>query len=62
MRFVHTATTCCGKRSYKNAFATDFTISKDNVEQIVANGRDSCKIENEFEMICQLEKSSLMIS
>ena len=34
-----TITSTGGKRLYKNAFATDFTISKDNVEQIVADGR-----------------------
>ena len=32
---------------YKNAFATNFEISKDNVKQIVADGRARWKIENE---------------
>lgn len=42
-----TITSAGGKRIYKNAFATDFTLSKDNVEQIVADGRARWKIENE---------------
>jgi hypothetical protein len=32
---------------YKNAFATNFVISKNNVKQIVADGRARWKIENE---------------
>jgi hypothetical protein len=36
-----------GQILYKNAFATDFEISKDNVQQIVADGRSRWKIENE---------------
>lgn len=36
-----------GKIIYRNAFATDFEISKDNVKQIVADGRSRWKIENE---------------
>jgi hypothetical protein len=32
---------------YKNAFATNFKISKNNVKQIVADGRARWKIENE---------------
>lgn len=32
---------------YKNAFATNFEISKNNVKQIVADGRARWKIENE---------------
>lgn len=32
---------------YRNAFATNFTISKNNVKQIVADGRARWKIENE---------------
>ena len=42
-----TITSATGKRLYKNAFATDFRISKDNVKQIVAEGRTRWKIENE---------------
>jgi len=42
-----TVTSAAGKRLYKNAFATDFTLSKDNVKQIVADGRARWKIENE---------------
>jgi len=42
-----TITSVSGKRLYKNAFATDFKISKDNVKQIVADGRARWKIENE---------------
>ena len=42
-----TITSATGKRLYKNAFATDFKISKDNVKQIVADGRARWKIENE---------------
>ncbi len=42
-----TITSDSGKTLYKNAFATDFKISKDNVKQIVANGRTRWKIENE---------------
>jgi hypothetical protein len=36
-----------GKRVYKNAFATTFHLSKDNVKMIVADGRARWKIENE---------------
>jgi hypothetical protein len=36
-----------GTRVYKNAFATNFEISKNNVKQIVADGRARWKIENE---------------
>ena len=32
---------------YKNAFATNFEISKNNVKQIIADGRARLKIENE---------------
>jgi hypothetical protein len=42
-----TITSAGGKKLYKNAFATDFKISKDNVKQIVADGRTRWKIENE---------------
>jgi len=42
-----TITSATGKRLYKNAFATDFEISKDNVKQIVGDGRVRWKIENE---------------
>jgi len=42
-----TITSAKGKRLYKNAFATDFTISKDNVKQIATDGRARWKIENE---------------
>jgi hypothetical protein len=42
-----TITSATGRRLYKNAFATDFKISKDNVKQIVADGRARWKIENE---------------
>jgi hypothetical protein len=36
-----------GKVIYKNAFATNFKISKDNVKDIVADGRARWKVENE---------------
>jgi hypothetical protein len=36
-----------GTIKYKNAFATNFEISKSNVKQIVADGRARWKIENE---------------
>lgn len=36
-----------GKIKYKNAFATNFLISKENVTHIVADGRTRWKIENE---------------
>ena len=42
-----TITSKGGKRLYKNAFVTDFTISKDNVKQIATDGRARWKIENE---------------
>jgi len=42
-----TTTSSTGKRIYKNAFATHFKISKNNVKQIVADGRSRWKIENE---------------
>ena len=42
-----TITSAAGKRLYKNAFATDFTIAKDNVKQIAINGRARWKIEYE---------------
>ncbi len=42
-----TTTSSTGKRIYKNAFATNFEISKNNVKQIVADGRARWKIENE---------------
>jgi hypothetical protein len=42
-----TTTSSMGRRIYKNAFATNFNISKDNVKQIVADGRARWKIENE---------------
>ncbi len=36
-----------GTIAYKNAFATNFEISKNNVKQIIADGRARWKIENE---------------
>jgi len=36
-----------GTIKYKNAFATNFEISKNNVKQVVADGRARWKIENE---------------
>jgi hypothetical protein len=42
-----TVTSAAGRRLYKNAFVTDFEISKDNIKQIVADGRARWKIENE---------------
>jgi len=42
-----TTTTSNGKILYKNAFATNFKISKNNVKKIVADGRARWKIENE---------------
>ena len=36
-----------GKKLYKNAFATNFVITKKNVKQIVKDGRTRWKIENE---------------
>lgn len=42
-----TSTQTDGKILYRNAFVTDFEISKDNVKQIVIDGRSRWKIENE---------------
>ncbi len=42
-----TTTLADGTTMYKNAFATNFEISKNNVKQIVADGRARWKIENE---------------
>lgn len=42
-----TTTSSTGEVIYKNAFATNFTISKNNVKEIVADGRARWKIENE---------------
>ena len=42
-----TTTSFDGSQIYKNAFATNFEISKNNVKQIVADGRARWKIENE---------------
>jgi hypothetical protein len=42
-----TTTDSTGTIVYKNAFATNFTLSKNNVKQIVADGRARWKIENE---------------
>ena len=42
-----TTTSSEGECLYKNAFATNFKISKDNVKQIIADGRARWKIENE---------------
>lgn len=42
-----TTTLSDGKVIYKNAFATNFEISKDNVIEIVADGRSRWKVENE---------------
>ena len=42
-----TTTSSTGHRIYKNAFATNFEISKNNVIQILADGRSRWKIENE---------------
>jgi hypothetical protein len=42
-----TTTASTGRRKYKNAFTTNFEISKNNVKQIVADGRARWKIENE---------------
>ena len=42
-----TTTSSTGHRIYKNAFATNFEISKNNAKQIVADGRCRWKIENE---------------
>jgi hypothetical protein len=42
-----TTTTSTGRRIYKNAFVTNFEISKNNVKQIVIDGRARWKIENE---------------
>ena len=36
-----------GEIIYKNAFATNFKLHKENVEEIVANGRARWKVENE---------------
>lgn len=36
-----------GKIIYQNSFASDFEISKDNVKQVVADGRARWKVENE---------------
>ena len=42
-----TTTRSDGTIAYKNAFATNFEISKNNVKQIIADGRARWKIENE---------------
>lgn len=42
-----TSTQTDGKILYRNAFATDFEILKDNVKQIVIDGRSRWKVENE---------------
>ncbi len=42
-----TTTLSNGDIIYKNAFATNFKISKENVEAIVTNGRARWKVENE---------------
>ena len=42
-----TTTLSDGKVIYKNAFATNFNISKDNVKDIVADVRSRWKVENE---------------
>jgi hypothetical protein len=42
-----TTTSPDGTTLYKNAFASNFEISKNNVKQIVADGRARWKIENE---------------
>ncbi len=42
-----TTTSSTGEIIYKNAFATNFTISKSNVKEIIADGRARWKIENE---------------
>jgi len=36
-----------GKLTYRNAFATDYTLDKNNVEEIINAGRTRWKIENE---------------
>ena len=40
-----------GKVDYKNAFVTNFAISKENVVDIVADGRARWKVENENNMV-----------
>jgi hypothetical protein len=42
-----TTTLSTGQIIYKNAFATNFEIHKENVEEIVTNGRARWKVENE---------------
>lgn len=42
-----TTTSSTGEIIYKNSFATNFTISKSNVKEIIADGRARWKIENE---------------
>lgn len=42
-----TTTSSTGEVIYKNAFATNFTISKNNVKEIIADARARWKIENE---------------
>ena len=54
-----TITSAKGKRLYKNAFATDFTISKDNVKQIATDGRARWKIENENNNILKTKECHL---
>lgn len=36
-----------GKAIYRNAFATDYTLDKNNVEEVVKAGRTRWKIEND---------------
>jgi len=50
-----TITSAGGKKLYKNAFATDFKISKENVKQIVADGRTRWKIENENNNVLKIK-------
>jgi hypothetical protein len=42
-----TTTLATGQIIYKNAFATNFEIHKESVEEIVTNGRARWKVENE---------------
>jgi hypothetical protein len=55
-----------GKILYKNAFATNFKISKNNVKEIVRDGRTRWKVENENNNVLKtkvyhLEHNSTMV-
>lgn len=50
-----TTTLSDGKVIYKNTFATNFKILKDNVKEIVADGRSRWKVENENNNVLKIK-------